>query len=155
MIFKDFLPHSRIWLFISESPIENEKQLEIQHNFSNFSNNWKSHGEKLNGVLKIAYDKLIIIGVKQQNLCGRSVDGLMRFVRELDENVQLDLLNRNRLGYLVDGTLSTFHFNQIELLAKDGRINDNTLITNNFIQTNDQELFVSLSHSPFGTAVFS
>ena len=26
MIFKDFLPHSRIWLFISESPIENEKQ---------------------------------------------------------------------------------------------------------------------------------
>ena len=53
------------------------------------------------------------------------VDGLMRFVRELDENVQLDLLNRNRLGYLVGGTLSTFHFNQIELLAKDGRINYN------------------------------
>ena len=36
MIFKDFLPLSRIWLFISESPIENEKQLEIQHNFQIF-----------------------------------------------------------------------------------------------------------------------
>ena len=155
MIFKDFLPYSRIWLFISEFPIDKDKEVEIKHNFSNFSNNWKSHGEKLNGVLKIEYDKLIVIGVKQQNLCGRSVDGLMRFVRELDENVQLDLLNRNRLGYLLDGTLSTFHFNQIELLAKDERINNKTLITNNFIKTNDQELFISLSQSPFGTAVFS
>ena len=49
----------------------------------------------------------------------------MRFVQELDKNIQLDLLNRNRLGCLVDGTLSTFDFNQIELLAKDGKINDN------------------------------
>ena len=36
MIFKDFQPYSRIWLFISEFPIDNEKQVEIQHNFSNF-----------------------------------------------------------------------------------------------------------------------
>ena len=90
MIFNSLHPSSKIWLYTSSIPINGSNKEEISFLFEEFNNGWKSHGEKLNGVLKIAYDKLIVIGVKQQNLCGRSVDGLMRFVRELDENVQLD-----------------------------------------------------------------
>ena len=43
----------------------------------------------LHGEIKYIHDQLIVFGVNQQNLCGRSVDALVRFVRETEDSLGL------------------------------------------------------------------
>ena len=107
------------------------------------------HGTPLHGEIKYIHDQLIVFGVNQQNLCGRSVDALVRFVRETEDSLGLDLLNRSRMGYLKNDVFNTFLFHEMKNLKLISSISLTTMITNNFIEQNGEDLFIPLNQSPF------
>ena len=149
MIFNHLSSDSRVWLFIANQKL-NSSQTELLHSkFSNFCETWKSHGIPLHGEIKFIYNQLITFGVNQQHLCGRSVDALVRFVRETEVFLGLDLLNRSRMGYLNNNVFNPFLFHEIKNLKKNSSISSTTMITNNFIEKNGDDLFIPLSQSPF------
>tara|TARA_B100000963_G_scaffold304509_1_gene278324 strand:+ start:1207 stop:1656 length:450 start_codon:yes stop_codon:yes gene_type:complete len=147
MIFNQFSPESRVWLFIANQKVSSSQIKLLHTRFSNFCETWKSHGTSLHGEIKFIYDQLIACGVNQENLCGRSVDALVRFVRESEDD--LDLLNRNRMGYLKNNVLNPFLFHEIKNLKINSSISSTTMITNNFIEKNGEDLFIPLGQSPF------
>ena len=147
MIFNQFSPESRVWLFIANQKVSSSQIKLLNTRFSNFCETWKSHGTSLHGEIKFIYDQLIAFGVNQENLCGRSVDALVRFVRESEDD--LDLLNRNRMGYLKNNVLNPFLFHEIKNLKINSSISSTTMITNNFIEKNGEDLFIPFSQSPF------
>tara|TARA_Y100001978_G_C23694457_1_gene436693 strand:- start:1233 stop:1682 length:450 start_codon:yes stop_codon:yes gene_type:complete len=147
MIFNQFSPESRVWLFIANQKVSSSQIKLLHTRFSNFCETWKSHGTSLHGEIKFIYDQLIAFGVNQENLCGRSVDALVRFVRESEDD--LDLLNRNRMGYLKNNVLNPFLFHEIKNLKINSSISSTTMITNNFIEKNGEDLFIPLGQSPF------
>ena len=91
MIFNHFSSNSRVWLFIANQKLSPSQSELLHSQFSNFCENWKSHGTLLQGEIKCIHDQLIVFGANQQNLCGRSVDALVRFVRETEGSLGLDL----------------------------------------------------------------
>ena len=147
MIFNQFSPESRVWLFIANQKVSSSQIKLLHTRFSNFCETWKSHGTSLHGEIKFIYDQLIAFGVNQENLCGRSGDALVRFVRESEDD--LDLLNRNRMGYLKNNVLNPFLFHEIKNLKINSSISSTTMITNNFIEKNGEDLFIPLGQSPF------
>ena len=147
MIFNQFSPESRVWLFIANQKVSSSQIKLLHTRFSNFCETWKSHGTSLHGEIKFIYDQLIAFGVNQENLCGRSVDALVRFVRESEDD--LDLLNRNRMGYLKNNVFNPFLFHEIKNLKINSSISPTTMITNNFIEKNGEDLFIPLGQSPF------
>ncbi len=147
MIFNQFSPESRVWLFIANQKVSSSQIKLLHTRFSNFCETWKSHGTSLHGEIKFIYDQLIAFGVNQENLCGRSVDALVRFVRESEDD--LDLLNRNRMGYLKNDVFNPFLFHEIKNLKINSSISSTTMITNNFIEKNGEDLFITLGQSPF------
>ena len=147
MIFNQFSPESRVWLFIANQKVSSSQIKLLHTRFSNFCETWKSHGTSLHGEIKFIYDQLIAFGVNQENLCGRSVDALVRFVRESEDD--LDLLNRNRMGYLKNDVFNPFLFHEIKNLKINSSISSTTMITNNFIEKNGEDLFIPFSQSPF------
>ena len=147
MIFNQFSPESRVWLFIANQKVSSSQIKLLHTRFSNFCETWKSHGTSLHGEIKFIYDQLIAFGVNQENLCGRSVDALVRFVRESEDD--LDLLNRNRMGYLKNDVFNPFLFHEIKNLKLNSSISSTTMITNNFIEKNGEDLFIPLNQSPF------
>ena len=147
MIFNQFSPESRVWLFIANQKVSSSQIKLLHTRFSNFCETWKSHGTSLHGEIKFIYDQLIAFGVNQENLCGRSVDALVRFVRESEDD--LDLLNRNRMGYLKNNVFTPFLFHEIKNLKVNSSISSTTMITNNFIEKNGEDLFIPLGQSPF------
>ena len=147
MIFNQFSPESRVWLFIANHKVSSSQIKLLHTRFSNFCETWKSHGTSLHGEIKFIYDQLIAFGVNQENLCGRSVDALVRFVRESEDD--LDLLNRNRMGYLKNNVFNPFLFHEIKNLKINSSISSTTMITNNFIEKNGEDLFIPLGQSPF------
>ncbi len=149
MIFDHLSPDSRVWLFIANQKISSSKIQILNTEFKKFCETWKSHGIALTGELKFFEDQLIAFGVFQQNLCGRSVDALIRFIRETEHSLKLDLLNRNRIGYLKNNSFNVFLFQEMKNLKSNYFIHENTMITNNFIENNKENLFIPLSQSPF------
>ena len=147
MIFNQFSPESRVWLFIANQKVSSSQIKLLHTRFSNFCETWKSHGTSLHGEIKFIYEQLIAFGVNQENLCGRSVDALVRFVRESEDD--LDLLNRNRMGYLKNNVFNPFLFHEIKNLKINSSISSTTMITNNFIEKNGEDLFIPLGQSPF------
>ena len=149
MIFNHLSPNSRVWLFIANQKLSPSKSVQLHSQFSNFCETWKSHGTPLHGEIKYIHDQLIVFGVNQQNLCGRSVDALVRFVRETEDSLGLDLLNRSRMGYLKNDVFNTFLFHEMKNLKLISSISSTTMITNNFIEQNGEDLFIPLNQSPF------
>ena len=149
MIFNHFSPDSRVWLFIANQKLSSSQFEQLHLQFSNFCETWKSHGTPLHGEIKCIHDQLIAFGVNQQNLCGRSVDALIRFVRDTEGSLGLDLLNRSRMGYLKNDVFSTFFFHEMKNYKLINSISTTTMITNNFIEKNREELFIPLCQSPF------
>lgn len=149
MIFNHFLPDSRVWLFIANQKVSSSQTKLLHFHFSNFCKTWKSHGTSLIGELKLVHEQLIVFGVNQQNLCGRSVDALVRFVRDTESYLGLDLLNRNRIGYFENNNFNTFLFHEMKNYKIINSISATTMITNNFIEKNREELFIPLSQSLF------
>ena len=52
MIFQNLHPQSKIWLYISPDKIESFTQNNISMLFKDFVEDWKSHGQAVNGQLK-------------------------------------------------------------------------------------------------------
>ena len=149
MIFNHFPPDSKVWLFIANQKVSSSQTKLLHFHFSNFCETWKSHGTSLIGEVKLVHEQLIAFGVNQQNLCGRSVDALVRFVRDTESYLGLDLLNRSRMGHLKNDIFNTFLFHEMKSHKLINSISSTTMITNNFIEKNREELFIPLSQSPF------
>ena len=62
MIFQNLHPESKIWIYISSDKIDGIIQNNISSLFKEFVENWKSHGEAVNGQLKFIKDNLLVIG---------------------------------------------------------------------------------------------
>ena len=68
---------------------------------------------------------------------------------ETEGSLGLDLLNRNRMGYLKNDVFNPFLFREIKNLKINGSISSTAMITNNFIEKNGEDLFIPLDQSPF------
>ena len=98
---------------------------------------------------------MIGAGVNNGDMCGRAVDAQIRFIKELDEQLDLDLLNRNKIAFNVNNKLNRFDFKEIQSLIKEKKISHNTLWCNTFLNNNQEDVFIPFSQSPFASIYFS
>ena len=88
-------------------------------------------------------------------MCGRAVDAQVRFVKELDEQLNLDLLNRSKIAFNINEKLTHFEFKEIQSIINENKINQNTLWCNTFLNTNNEDIFIPFIQSPFASMYFS
>ena len=157
MIFENISPNSKAWVYISSIKIDNNLLSILNNRFKNFFVDWKSHGQLIEGEYKVINDYIIVIGagVNNGDMCGRAVDAQVRFVKELDEHLNLDLLNRNKIAFQLNHKLNRFDFKEIEHLIKQNKIRNNTLWCNTFLNKNQEEVFIPFDQSPFASMYFS
>ena len=115
MIFQNLHPQSKIWLYISPDKIESFTQNNISLLFKDFVEDWKSHGQAVNGQLKFLNDNLLAVGADYfpDGMCGRAVDAQVRFINQINERFNLDLLNNSEKNYLFK-----YHLNVYSKISK-------------------------------------
>tara|TARA_B100001093_G_scaffold453792_1_gene462693 strand:+ start:16154 stop:16627 length:474 start_codon:yes stop_codon:yes gene_type:complete len=157
MIFDNISPTSKAWVYVSSQKIDDNLLSSLNNRFKEFFTDWKSHGQLIDGEFKVIDDYIIVIGagVKNGNMCGRAVDAQIRFIKELDEQLDLDLLNRNKIAFNVNEKLSWFDFKEIQSLIKEKKISHNTLWCNTFLNNNQDDIFIPFDQSPFASMYFS
>ena len=157
MIFKNLSPNAKVWSYITNSSLRDINNEKFKNKFDEFFSTWKSHGENINGSFKIVNNHFLLIAadVNGNNLCGRAVDSQVRFIKEIEFDFSLSLLDRNNMAFVKDGVIKCFKFKDLNSLFLSKTICDKTLLCNTFITVNEDEIYLPLGKSPFASLYLS
>lgn len=135
--FKDISAHSRVWIYQSSQEFSNE-QLNVFHELKNvFLQNWESHGNPVKGRIEILYNRFIVILIEEadERSCGRSVDASIRFMKELEQELNISLLDRMLVAYRKGEQIFSCSLPEFNALVKKGEVNRGTIVFNNTVHT--------------------
>lgn len=134
---KDLSPLTKVWVYQSSVELKNEQKNNFKELAEVFQQNWESHGKPVNGAIELFHDRFIVLFIDEQDeqSCGRCVDASVRFMKELETELGITLLDRMLVAYRDAGKINSCSVSEFEKLIIDGKVNENTVVFNNTIHT--------------------
>jgi hypothetical protein len=137
--YKNLPNNSRVWIYQAEREF-NQKEIEIiAIKAEEFINSWTRHGDNLKGSFTIKYNQFLVLAVDESfnNVSGCSIDSSVRFVQQLEEELQLDLMNKMNITFKDNETINLVKLSDFQQFAKDKKISLETIVFNNMVNTKE------------------
>ncbi len=137
--FRSMPPQTKIWIYQANKPIPREAIPIVKDVLSRFAESWTSHNHKLNAYADVLLDRFVILAADETRtgIGGCSIDSSVRFIRQLGEQLRIDFLDRQTFAWLEDGEVHTAPQETFEKYYQQGRINDETLVFDNLVNTKE------------------
>lgn len=132
---------NRAWAFIINKDLSNEQLTDLQLKGDQFTKTWTAHESQLSANFKIFKNKIIVVTVNENETTasGCSIDKLTRFIKQLELEFSLELMNRLLIAYETQDKINVIHSSKIKELLHSGEITENTTIYNTAL-ANQEEL---------------
>ena len=142
LIPSGFSDHSKVWIFQSSRAFIEKEQKEINEQLYQFYIQWVSHGAPVKGWAKVIFNQFIIVMADDttDRICGSATDAMMRLMKSLERQYEVNLFDRMMLTFLVKGKAEMLPFNQVQYAVDKGYINQETLLFNNASVTSKKDL---------------
>lgn len=139
--FNTLPEHSRVWIYQANRSFSEEELTEIKQKLDTFITNWTAHGSDLNAGYDIRYKRFIILAVDQtsQSATGCSIDASVRFIQQLEQDYNLDLMDKMNVSYKQGQFVAHKTLLDFKKMVKDKAVSKNTIVFNNLV-TNIGEL---------------
>ncbi|MGB0890762.1 MAG: ABC transporter ATPase [Flavobacteriaceae bacterium] len=134
------LPNSsRVWIYQSDREFSIEEIEYISAKALLFIDQWTRHGDDLKGSFTIRYNQFLILAVDEgfNNVSGCSIDASVRFVQELEKELQLDLMNKMNISFKDGENVNIIKLSDFQKFAKDKKITSETIVFNNMVSTKE------------------
>lgn len=133
--------NQRIWIYTLSKELTNEQLVDFKNKCNDFVNSWTAHDVKLDASYDLINNRLLIFKVNEDsyNASGCSIDKQVRFIKEQEQLLNIELLNRMLVAYEQNSELQITHQSKIKDLVLSGEITKDTLIYDNTI-TNSNAL---------------
>lgn len=128
--------NERIWVYTLNKELSNEKLINFKGQCQNFVSGWTAHDVSLDASFELYQNRLLIFKVNEDkyNASGCSIDKQVRFVKELEQNFSVELLNRLLVAFVnAENNIEVVKQSQISELLKNKIITGNTIVFNNTI----------------------
>jgi hypothetical protein len=126
----DQLPDSaRIWIYQASRPLTAAEVNGLQPALAQFAEAWTSHGRSLQASAAVLHQQFLIIGLNEAvaDASGCSIDASVRFVREVEQQLGVELLEKSRLAFLIDGRVQLLGRLAVKQAVADGTLTPETL----------------------------
>ena len=102
--FENLPSHSRVWIYQSNRKFTTQEVEFITEKAILFTNQWTKHGSDLQGSFVIKYNQFLILAVDEgfNNVSGCSIDSSVRFVKELEKFMGVDMMNKMNISFKDD-----------------------------------------------------
>ncbi|MBI2721426.1 MAG: hypothetical protein HYX39_04555 [Bacteroidetes bacterium] len=132
---------NRAWAYLINKDLSNEQLTGLQQKGDQFTKTWTAHESKLSANFELFKNKIIVVTVNENQTAasGCSIDKLTRFIKQLESEFELELMNRLLIAYETEGRVNVIHSSKIKELLHTGEITANTIIYNTAI-ANQEEL---------------
>lgn len=135
--FNELPDTSRIWLYQSDQKFSEEQVVKIEKDLQSFLKSWTAHGSTLKAGFQIKYNRFIVIALDQAigAASGCSIDSQVRFIVSLQEELEIDLLDKMNVTYYQNDRIHYKPLLDFRKMAKDGAVGKNTIVFNNLVTT--------------------
>lgn len=131
---------TKVWVYQSSKAFnEGDKDL-IRKRADEFLTEWNNHGKNISAEYRILYDRFFIFIVDEAKVpaSGCSIDSSVRFVKQLEKDLGLDLMNRMKLAYRSGNEIKIAELNEFKEMVKAHKIGEETIVFNNLVSTLDE-----------------
>lgn len=132
----DFSDSSRVWIFQSNRPFNDQEELEINEQLAHFYLQWQAHGEVVKGWGKLLFKRFVVVIADEEasNLVsGCSTDGMFRVIKSLERQYHVYFFDRMNMIFLVKEKAEILPFQQLQYAADNGFITADTPYFNNTV----------------------
>ncbi|WP_139925020.1 hypothetical protein [Hymenobacter sp. DG01] len=132
------LPASaRLWIYQAERPFTESEIAALQPALHQFATEWTSHGRTLAASAEVRYQQFLVIGLDEAvaDASGCSIDASVRFVRSLEEQFQVQLLEKAKLAFLLDHRVQLLDRRELRSVVASGTLLPETPYFDNTIAT--------------------
>lgn len=125
----DQLPDSaRIWIYQASRPLTVSELAVVQPALCRFADEWTSHGRALAASAEVFHRQFLIVGLDEAvaDASGCSIDASVRFVRSIEDELGLTLLEKSRMAFLLDGKVQLLSRLQLREAIAAGQLSPQT-----------------------------
>jgi hypothetical protein len=131
-----FSENSRVWVYQANKKLSETEVQQIKILLDNFTTSWTAHNNQLKAKGEIRYNRFLILIVDegQAGASGCSIDKSVNFIKQLEQQFNINLLDRFNLAYREGNEVLSAPRHDFEAMLKQGSINTNTIVFNNMVQ---------------------
>ena len=135
-----FDDNSRIWVYQSDRELNEEELLTLKADLKLFTNSWTSHSMKVKAAADVFYNRFIVFiaDETQATVGGCSQDSLMRAVQSIQNQYNINLLDRLNVAILDNSGVSVYHKDDLVNEINSGKISKDTFLFDNLVNTKYQ-----------------
>ena len=129
---------TRVWIYMADRVLTDEEVGVIGQKAKAFAAEWAAHGKNLESGSAVLHNRFLILMVNEDahGASGCSIDGSVRFIKQLEADHQIDFFNRMLVAYQTDdGQVDTVPMSQLKSLVASGQLSADTIVFNNMVQT--------------------
>lgn len=129
--------HARLWIFAASRPLETDEQRRLLDEVDAFLDGWAAHGVPLTCARDWRYDRFLLVAVDEQaaGVSGCSIDALVRSLRTLGQQTEVDFLDNGPVLYRADGEIRRVPRGAFGELAQRGAVAADTVVFDNTVPT--------------------
>jgi hypothetical protein len=133
----DFSSDSRVWIYQSNRPFQEQEILEINEQLQNFYLQWKSHGADVKGWAKCLFNQFIVVIADEtaSGVSGCSTDSMVRTIKSMERQYQVELFDRLTITFLINDKVQPLPMQQVKYALEKGYIETDSLLFNNLVPT--------------------
>lgn len=131
----DFTDTSRVWIYQSSRKFTDSELPLVNQALDQFVANWNSHGDPVKGFAKVFFNRFIVL-LADEAVCGVSgcsTDTSVRVIRQIGDQLQINLFDRQQLAFVIDGGIKTFQMSQVKSSIEEELITPTTCYFDNTI----------------------
>jgi hypothetical protein len=144
--------HARVWLYASDRAFTQQEEMIINDWLAAFVKDWNSHGRSLTAAAQLLHHQIIIFAIDelQTSPSGCSIDKSVALLRQIEKQMNTNLLDGGRIFYKNNGKIQAIRLPQIKQEIELQHIKADTLILNsqaNTIKALRENLFIPAAQS--------
>jgi len=142
LIPKDFDDNSRVWVYQSNRLFSIKEALQLEEQLENFAKEWNSHGSAVKSYANLFFGQFIILMADETHVKvgGCSTDSAFRFIKNLEKDYHVELLDRQTLAFIVNEKIQLIPLAHVNYSIEHDFITPDTLYFNNTILTKKELL---------------
>ncbi|MEO1261275.1 MAG: hypothetical protein AAFZ15_20900 [Bacteroidota bacterium] len=132
------LPDStRVWIYQSSRPFNDDETLHLRANLQQFAQQWTSHNRQLRSHADVLYNRFLVLMVDETmaGASGCSIDKSVHFMQQIGHSFNTDLFDRMNFAWKDGDIVKTASSEEFAQLYQKGNINDQTLVFDNLVKT--------------------
>ncbi|OAD44480.1 ABC transporter ATPase [Polaribacter atrinae] len=137
--YKNLPNNSRVWIYQADREFTENEINFISEKAEDFINQWTRHGDDLKGSFIIKYNQFLVLAVDESfnNVSGCSIDSSVRFIKELENELQLDLMDKMNVTFKDNDNINLVKLFDFQKFAKEQKVTAETIVFNNMVDTKE------------------